>query len=58
MEALYPGYELLFMFDNVTSQVIFAENVLQVAHMNKRPRGQQFFLRAGWYKATDGEIII
>ena len=26
--------------------------------MNKRPRGQQLFLRPGWYKSTDGEIII
>ena len=36
-EALYPGYELLFIFDNA----------LQVAQINKGPGGQQPFLRAG-----------
>lgn len=49
-EALYPGYELLFMFDNATSHAIYAKDELQVAHMNKGPGGQQPFLRAGWYQ--------
>ena len=56
-EALYLGYELLFMFDNAISHAIYAKDVLQVAHMNKRPGGQQPFLRPNWYKLTDGEII-
>ena len=56
-EALYPGYELLFMFDNATSHAIYAKDELQVAHMNKGPGGQQPFLRQGWYAAPDGEII-
>lgn len=43
-ESLYPGYELLFMFDNATSQSIYAKDALQVAHMNKKPGGQQPFL--------------
>ena len=38
-EALYPGYELLFMFDNVTSHAVYAKDALQVAHMNKGPEG-------------------
>lgn len=46
------------MFDNVTSHAIYAKDVLQAAHMNKRRGRQQLFLRLGWYKATDGEIII
>ena len=46
-ESLYPGYELLFMFDNVTSHGIYAKDVLQVAHMNKAPGEQQPFLRPG-----------
>ena len=56
-EALYPGYELLFMFDNATSHAVYAKDELQVAHMNKGPGGQQPFLRAGWYKRVGGEII-
>ena len=49
-EALYLGYELLFMFDNATSHAIYAKDALQVAQMNKGPEGQQPFLRASWYK--------
>ena len=45
-EALYPGYELLFMFDNVTRHAIYAKDALPVTHINKGPGGQQFFLRA------------
>ena len=56
-EALYPGYELLFMFDNATSHAIYAKDALQVVHMNKEPSGQQPFLHASWYKGVDGEII-
>ena len=58
VEILYPGYKLLLIFDNATNHAIYAKDVLQAAHMNKRPRGQQLFLRPGWYKLTDGEIII
>ena len=36
-EALYPEYELLFMFDNATSHAIYAKDVLQVTHINKKP---------------------
>ena len=46
-QALYPGYELLFMFDNAISHFIYAEDALQVAHMNKGPGGQQLFLWSG-----------
>ena len=57
-EALYPEYELLFMFDNATSHAIYANDALQIAHINKGPVGQQPFLHASWYKGVDGEIII
>ena len=56
-EALYPEYEILFMFDNATSHAIYAKDALQVAQMNKGPGRQQLFLRQGWYAAPDGEII-
>lgn len=56
-EALYPGYELLFMFDNATSHLIYAKDALQVANMNKGSGGQQSFLRPGWYTGANGETI-
>ncbi len=46
-ESLYPGYELLFMFDNTKCHSIYAKDALQVAQINKGLGGQQFFLRAG-----------
>lgn len=57
-ESLYPGYELLFIFDNANSHSIYAKDELQVAHMNKGPSGQQLFLRPGLYTTPDGELII
>lgn len=38
-EALYPGYQLLFMFDNATSHLIYAKDALQAVNMNKGPGG-------------------
>ena len=46
-EALYLGYELLFLFDNATSHSIYIPDALQVTHMNKGSGGQQPFLRPG-----------
>ena len=57
-ESLYPGYELLFMFDNATSHPIYAKDALQVAHMNKRLGDQQPFIWPGWYITPNGELII
>ena len=45
-ESLYPGYELLFIFDKTTSHCIYPKDVLQVAQMNQGPGGQQLFLQA------------
>lgn len=39
-QTLYPGYELLSMFDNATLHSIYAKNGLQVVYMNKGPGGQ------------------
>ena len=47
-ETLYPGYQLLFLFDNATSHSIFASDFLQADEMNKSIGGQQKFLRDGW----------
>ncbi len=57
-EALYLGYKLLFLFDNTTSHSIYAQDALQVANMNKRPGGQQPFLRPGWFMGFNQEIIV
>lgn len=56
-EALYPGYQLLFLFDNATSHLIFAADALQVDEMNKNTGGQQKFLRDGWFTDSGGNII-
>ena len=48
-EALYPGYSLLFLFDNATSHSVYAKNALQVRDMNKGVGGQQPQLRDGWF---------
>lgn len=48
--ALYPGYQFLFLFDNATSHAIYAEDALRVVKMNKSTRGQQPFLRDGWFE--------
>jgi len=49
-EALYPGYELLFLFDNATSHSTYAEDALRTNKMNKGDGGQQSFLRNGWFR--------
>lgn len=56
-EVLYPGYELLSMFDNATSHLIFAKNGLWVGSMNKGQGGQQSFLRPGGYQSPEREIV-
>lgn len=40
-EALYPGYFLLYLFDNATSHFVYTQNALRTAQMNKRIGGQQ-----------------
>ena len=52
-KALYPGYSFLFMFNNATSHVLYAENALCTDDMNKSSRGKQALLRDGWFE-TDG----
>ena len=38
-EALYPGYELLFMFDNAKSHSVYAKDAFRVGNMNKNQGG-------------------
>ena len=46
-EALYPGYSILFMFDNATSHSVYAEDALCAYKMNKRPGSKQVMLCNG-----------
>ena len=47
-QFLYPGFDLVFMFDNATSHSVYADDALRVAKMGKGEGGQQAFLRPGW----------
>ena len=55
-EALYPGYSLLFLFDNANSHSVYAKNALQAKDMNKGTAGQQPRLRNGWYDCGDVRV--
>ena len=57
-ETLYPGYALLFLFDNATSHSIYALDALQVAHMNKGSGSQQSYLRPGWFVGPNQETVV
>lgn len=35
-KIVYPDYFFLFLFDNVTSQSVYAQNALRTANMNKK----------------------
>ena len=49
-QALYPGYSLLFLFDNATSHSVYKSDALQVKNMEKGPGGKQSFIRDGWFE--------
>ena len=51
--ALYPGYQYLFLFDNVTSHVIYSKDALRVQKMNKSLGGQQLFLKDRWFEKNN-----
>ena len=55
-EALYPGYSLLFLFDNATSHSVYANNALRTGGMNKNSSGKQAWLRNGWYEKDNAQI--
>lgn len=55
-EALYPGYSLLFLFDNATSHSVYADNALRSGNMNKGPGGKQSWLRNGWFEKDGMQV--
>ena len=48
-QALYPGYSLLFLFDNVTSHSVYSKDAFQVKDINKGLGGKQPILRNAWF---------
>src|SRR4029077_6050341 len=56
-EALYPGYQLLFLFDNATSYSVYAGDALTVKAMNKGEGGAQPILRNGWYHDGHDTVV-
>lgn len=55
-EALYQSYSFLFLFDNITSHLVYAQDVLCTTQMNKRVGVKQPWLRNGWFE-QDGVCI-
>ena len=47
-EAVFPGYQALFLFDNARSHASYAEDALLVQNMNLGPGGEQKHLRPGY----------
>lgn len=54
--ALYPGYSLLFLFDNATSHSIYADNALCTTWINKKSGRKQVWLCNGWYEKDENHI--
>lgn len=50
VEALYPGCQAIFMFDNAKSHAIFAKEAFRVNQTSKGTGGTQLFIREGWYE--------
>ncbi len=48
-ESLYPGYSILFMFDNATSHSVYVEDALLAHKMNKGPSGKPVIHCNSWY---------
>lgn len=53
-EAVYPGYQFLFLFDNSSNHGLFASDALRASNMNLTPGGEQSFLRNGYFTGIDG----
>ena len=57
-QFLYPGFDLVFIFDNATSHSVYTEDALRIANMCKSEGKQQAFLRPGWYQdPVSGTIV-
>ncbi|PWW79104.1 hypothetical protein C7212DRAFT_153062 [Tuber magnatum] len=48
-EAVYPGYQGLFLYDNASSHSSYADDALRVQNMNLGSGGEQAVLRDGYF---------
>ena len=56
VEAFYPGYSLLYLFDNAISHLIYTKDILQTKDMNKVCRRKQPVLRNRWFDQGNDRI--
>ena len=56
VEAVFPGYQALFLFDNARSHASYAEDALLVRNMNLGPGGEQKRLRPGYMNGDKRQI--
>ena len=56
-QALYPGYQIIFMINNAKSHAVFAKDALQVGSMSKGVGGVQSFLCNEWYEKNQQRQI-
>lgn len=43
-EALYPGYLLIFLFDNITSHLVYTKDILHIREINRNLKKKQSYL--------------
>jgi hypothetical protein len=56
VEAVFPGYQALFLFDNARSHASYAEDALLVRNMNLGPGGEQKHLRPGYMNGDKAQV--
>ena len=57
-EALHPGADALFVFDNATSHKAFAADTLIASKVRLRDGGKYVPMRDGWYINEDGVRVV
>src|SRR5882762_4833294 len=53
-----PGYQALFMVDNLQGHSAYSEDALLVSQMNVKPDGKQAHMHDGCWFMCDGEKIM
>ena len=56
-QALYPRYQIIFIFNNAKNHAVFFKYALQVADISKGVGGVQSFLYNRWYKKNQQRQI-
>lgn len=49
VEILYLRYSILFIFDNITSHLVYIKDSLCTYKMNKKPSDKQVIFCNSWY---------